>query len=386
MRKIVLLLALLATLAVPVAALDIEPFVGYTDLRSRSMGGFHAALADDFSVLFTNPAGLAAMKPAFAASRIDLALAGPIFEMGNLVLSTPSADLTSAILTFLADNNYRLYTGLDLSGPISIGYVGEGLGFGVFQRTKLVINASGVSSIKVAVDEDFLINGGYAFRIPTGDLSSLDLGLVAKGYVRMSVGIDGGLLELSGLLTNPLAIITEPMTLTTGIGVDAGVRWNWKEIVALGLACRDLYSPAVVTAYNDGALAFFSDPASASPSAPVSATLGRELDFGIMVKPPLGIFGRIFDGVTFTADYLDILDLLSPLPRNPILNTSLGCEFRVLDILALRVGIKDALLEAGAEFDLGFATVGVGAWGRELGSEPGQRPVYNLELALDFVY
>lgn len=382
MRRILLALALLLALSIPLAALDVEPFTGYSDLRSRSMGGFHAALADDFSVLFTNPAGLAAMKPAFSAARIDLALAGPIFDMGNLVLS--SSDLMTDILGFLASNGYRLYTGFDLSGPISIGYVGQGLGFGVFQRTRLVVNASGISSIKVGFDEEFLLDGGYAFRIPTGEWSSLDVGLVAKGYVRMSVGVDGGLLELSSLLTNPMALVAEPMTLTTGIGLDAGLRWNWKETVALGLSCRDLFSPAVVTSYSN-ALDFFADPASASPVS-ANAMLDRQLDFGVMVKPPLGVFARVLDGMTFAADYLDILDLFSPLPRNAILNVSLGAEFRILDILALRVGVKDALLEAGAEFDLGFAKLGVAAWGRELGSEPGQRPVYNLELGLDFVY
>jgi len=85
-------------------------------------------------------------------------------------------------------------------------------------------------------------------------------------------------------------------------------------------------------------------------------------------------------------DYTDILDLTSPLPRNPILNVSLGVETRVLDIVTLRVGIDEALLSAGVGLDLGVFTLNIAAFGQELGLDPGDRPYYNLLVDFDFKY
>ena len=380
--SLALLLAVFLSVGSLASAADVDPFKGYLDLESNSLGGRHAALAGGLTTLFSNPAGLAASDPLVSASRLGLGLSGPIFDIANILIS--SSDYQTDLVNLLTTSGYKLYAAADLSGPISFAYVGKGLGFGIFNDTRVVIDVKSVTSVKVSLTEDILIVGGYGFSIPTGGKSALDLGFAAKGYVRGAFVLDGGLLELTSLMSDPMAIMGQPFVLTTGIGLDAGLRWNWDEVFAVGLSCIDAYSPSNVSTYSNIA-AFVSDPSTALSSSE-AGLIHPDLGFGLMWKPPLGIFGRVLDGLTFLLDYDDILDLFAPIPRNAILNVDLGVEARILQILSVRLGVREALPQAGIYFDLDAFKMGVSAWGDELGYEPGERPVYNLALSFDFEY
>jgi hypothetical protein len=360
------------------AETSVAPFT-LPSSREDALGGQHAALADDFSLLLSNPASLASAKPQLFAAQLGLLASGPIFDIANLVVS--GGDLTTGLVNLLASNKYKLYAGFDLVGPLSFGYVGEGLGFGLFNTTDFSLNAASISSITVDLHEDILVAGGYAYRFNLGKGHALDLGLLAKGFVRGAITEEKGLFEIQSLL-DPSALLASPFTLTTGIGLDAGLRWNWEERVAAGLVCRDAYSPAIVASYPDGVTSFFSS--SGSPSVSYSK-IDPNLAFGASWSPDLGVLGRYIDGLTLAADYSDILDLFSALPRNAILNVGLGAEVRLLEIMTIRLGIKEALLEAGMGFDLGGVRVSASAFGRELGLEPGSRPIYNLLLSFEFL-
>jgi hypothetical protein len=348
--------------------------------REDALGGQHAALADDFSLLLSNPASLASAKPQLFAAQLGLLASGPIFDIANLVVS--GGDLETGLVNLLAANDYKLYAGADLVGPLSFGYVGEGLGFGLFNTTNFSLNAASISSITVDLHEDILVAGGYAYRFNLGKGHALDLGLLAKGFVRGAITEEKGLFEIESLM-DPSALLASPFTLTTGIGLDAGIRWNWEERVAAGLVCRDAYSPAFVSSYGD-VMSFVENPESSHVST-VYSKIAPNLAFGASWSPELGVLGRYIDGFTLAADYCDILDLFSALPRNAILNVGVGAEVRLLEIMTVRLGIKEALLEAGMGFDLGGVRVGASAFGRELGLEPGSRPIYNLLLSLEFL-
>jgi hypothetical protein len=368
-------------------ALSVDPFNGFMDMRANSLGGSNPAFAEGFSAMLTNPASLAVAKPGFSAARLDLALAGPVFDIASLALSK---NLTTAgFASFLSQNNNKLYTAVDLSGPIALGYLGDGLGFGIFENTSGLINISSMSRIKIAVTEELLIVGGYGFRVDLGASNALDFGLIAKGFIRGSTGISGGIMDLYSLMGSSSDIMSElmgqPFTLTTGIGVDLGMRWSWAKLLSVGISCKDAYSPALVSTFSSIA-GFAASPSASRVGAPATGLIEPNLAAGVVVTPPLGIFGRVLDGLVISVDYDHILDLAKPVSRNAILNVGLGLEARVLEVLTLRVGIKDALLQAGIDYDLGVARVGVSAWGAELGYEPGSRSVYNLLLGIDFVY
>jgi hypothetical protein len=362
---------------------EVDPFVGFYDARENAIGGRHAALVDGFSSMLSNPASLAASKPSFSAGRLDLGIAGPIFDMANLILDDPN-DLLSGVKNLLTSYNYKVNAAVDLSGPISLGYRGDGLGFGIFQRTHIGADVASLDSVSMTASEDILIAGGYGFRINLGNENALDIGLLAKGFVRGSIVLDGGVVELYGLVDNPLSFFSNPFYLTTGVGLDAGLRWNWAEIISFGVACRDAYSPVQISQYSS-ALDFSENPSTSYVSTE-SALLDPDLSAGFAFKPPLGFFSRVFDGLVIAVDYDDILDLLSALPRNPILNVDAGLEVKFLDVFTLRIGVREALLQAGIDLNLDFAHIVVSAWGDELGIEPGERSVYNLLIGIDFIY
>ena len=210
------------------------------------------------------------------------------------------------------------------------------------------------------------------------------MGVVAKGYAIGDISPSLGIIEAIGLISNPTSILNDTFTLTTGIGVDAGVRWSWKNRVAAALDCSNLYSPAISTPYTSAA-GFLQNPGGTA-GTPSYVTLPRSLNFGLMWSPDLGRVGEVIDSIVLAADYRDILDLFNPLPRNPILNVGLGLEAKVLQIVALRVGVSDALPSAGIGLDLSIFKLDLAAYGSELGLDPGDRPCYNLLVDFEFKY
>jgi hypothetical protein len=373
-----ILCAAIAATASP--AFSLEPF-DFSSPREKSMGGRHVALADDFSVLLSNPAGLAVVPGKFSAADLGVRAIGPVFDIANLFIDG-IPDLP-AITDFLKANDYKLYAGAEIAGPLAFGYTGGGLGFGLFNKTKATVDVASISSISIKAREDVLLAGGYAYRFNLGKGNGLAAGINAKGFVRGSLSPTMGIVEAMGKISDPMSLLSEAFLLSTGVGFDAGLRWDWKGIVAAGLSCRDVYSPVIVTEY--GSAMDFID---AKQGSTKTDTLDRSLDFGLLWAPPLGRLSEVVDSLDLALDYKDILDLASPLPRNPILNVSIGFEARILEIIMLRAGIEDALLAAGAGLDLGVFTLNIAAFGAEHEDslDPGDRPYYNLLVDFDFKY
>ncbi len=83
-------------------------------------------------------------------------------------------------------------------------------------------------------------------------------------------------------------------------------------------------------------------------------------------------------------DYSDITNTFSPLARNPVLNLGFGVDMTLFDIFSLRGGIYEGLLDAGLALNLTYFTLNAAMYGRELGREPGMRPVYDIIIGLEF--
>lgn len=380
-RRAALLAFLVLCAASSLSGADVDAFQVLSG-RDIARGGLHAALADDSGVLFSNPAGLVAAPPSVSFSRLGLTASGPVFDIADAVIG--GSEPVAAISDVLANNDYKLFTGLDIGGPISFSYVGGGLGFGFFNTTSVSLDAASLTAIKIRAAEDLFLVGGYAFRLELGGGHNLDLGFAAKGFVRGAVLSTKTLFEVESILSDPLTLLDEPFTLTTGVGIDLGLRWSWRGLAA-GLVCRDAYSPAIVTEYSS-ASGFISDPAAAKIGNGDYAVIEPDLAVGLAWRPELGRLGQYMDDLLLCVDYADILDLARPIPRNAILNLRLGIETRVLEILSLRVGINDALLAAGVGIDFGLMRMDFAAYGNELGIEPGERSNYNLLVSFEFAY
>lgn len=346
--------------------------------RLAAIGGLHAADLSGFDSLFVNPAGLADAAAVWSYSRIAMNAAGPIFDMANMALS--GTDILSN-LTSLLDSQGRLYTAMDLSTPIAFGYVGRGLGVSVFNRTYMVINAPSVGTAYLTFGEEVLLTGGYARRFSVGEGQILDVGVSLKGFLRNEFAWTGALTNVDTAFTDVTGAV--PYNIVTGIGLDAGALWSFGDF-ALALAARDLFSPYISSSYTsyDG---FKADP-SANKTGTETDTLPIDLSLGFRWSPRWDFLLRSGGELTLLVDYKNILGLFRILDRNPILELSLGAEAVILEILSVRAGIQDALPAAGFGMDLQIFDLSLSMYGKELGLEPGQRPVFNLLFALDFRY
>jgi hypothetical protein len=381
MKKIALLACFSALSLIAAAAPQYWP---YADGKTVALGGEHAALAEGLSVLYTNPAGLAAVSQSFTFSTLNLNLSGPVFDIASLIISSSDTSSIIANVLNLFDDKGRFYSAVDLGGPISIGYVGNGLGFGVFCRSWAEINAASILSININIQEEFSAIGGYGYRFTLLDGNTLDIGASAKGFIKGELPYSTNLLGLTSLVSDFSSVLTEsPFDLTLGVGVDAGIRYTLAKRYIFAISAQDAYTPTFKTEYNS--LSGFLISPSAAQSGSVAYSLERcNLSAGFCGYIPLGPLDNYISSFKLMVDYNDILSLWDTLQPNPILLASAGMEITIHDILAIRCGINQALFSAGFGLDLSLCKLNIAMYGRELGSEPGARPVYNLLLGVDF--
>ena len=378
-RKLACSLVFAGMMLSGLSALDIEPF-DIPLARFSAMGGPHAAIADDWTLLFANPAGLADAKPQLIASQIGAQVTGPLFDIALATLGGGS--LIDNFVKVLANNGYQLYTAGDAVGPLSFGYIGKGIGFGLFNRTHAVVDAASITNIGVLAQEDILLVGGYAYGFNIGKDHRVEAGLLAKGFARGGVSTTTDVLSLAAIMSK---FMEQPFQLQTGIGIDLGLRWTWQPIgLSAGLACRDIYSPVLVNSYSS-VQGFMTNP-QASSLGSISAAVPTDLDLGLAWSMPEGGLWGLLDSLTIAADYGHILQLWKKFSRNPILNLGLGVETRFLDIVSLRIGMAEGYPNAGASLDLSVMRLNLAVWGSELGLEPGSRPAFNMMTSLEFTY
>lgn len=349
--------------------------------RISALGGPHAASVQGVDALFENPAGFAVDGRIINIASLVPQVTGPVFDIANIVMN---GDFTADFPDLVGPTG--VYVQLDLAGPLSFSYVGSGLGFGLYNRTIATINAASILAASLTIQEDLLLAGGYAHRIRFGEgRHILDLGIMPKGFMRTYVSVEGPIDALMDVVEAPASLMDDStLTMVSGIGFDVGARWSPSDSFALGLVLRDAYSPAIITEYSD-LESFRQDPSAAKESTEYDF-VAPDLSIGLAYYAPFAVFRRLGIDLSVYLDYRDILNLMAAVPRNPILNVGLGAELILLDILSLRAGINDALLAAGFGLDLSFFTLSLAMYGRELGLDPGQRPAYNVVVALDFRY
>lgn len=362
------------------------PGIEFSSARIDALGGRHAALADDISTLFSNPAGFRQAGPQLAVSELTVNLSGPVFSIADLLLRVLGG---ASPTTLLSDPDVQtlltsLHASAGLNGPLSFGYVGDGLGFGFFNSTDLTIETQGtLPTITTTMHENMKFVGGYAFAIPLPPSlqSTLDFGL------SLNVSAQGRVVSTQAISTlissaDPAFLLTAPFDLFVGIGLDAGILYTWNKTISVGVVGRNLYAPVMKNAY-----AKLTDFGVTSPTLSYGAT-PLDLSAGILYSPNLGVLERYITKLKIMLDYNDILDFAThPVTAtNPVLHVGIGVEVVMLQILALRAGFNEGYFSAGLGLNLTFFSLNLTMFGSELSMEPGLRPVYNLLLGLEFRY
>jgi len=389
MKKNRICLVVLVLFMLPVvlpAQVSINDGMNVPNARIQALGGYHSAMSDGISVLFTNPAGFNSVEPQMSFSELTLHLKGPVFDITNLVVESLGGGGMDDLLT--SDTTLNLlkgiYAGLDLLGPVSFAYVGDGLGFGIFNVSDILFEGTGPMTIQAKIIEQVQLCGGYSFRIPFENTAhTLDIGMLLKGTIRGESVITKSLLELTTLFESIGAdtILGEPFNFISAIGFDLGVLYSYRDVLAVGITCDDLFTPTLTSSYDS--MQDFID------SVSVTGTQGSvplHLNCGLKWTPRLGILDRYISDFALLLDYYDILDfVVTPTTAtNPLLHIGFGMEVKLLEILSLQGGFNEGLFAAGLGLDLTYFSINASMFGTEIGSEPGLQSVYNLILGISF--
>lgn len=365
-----------------------ESSLSVNNARDAALGGKHVAVPSGYSTLFANPAQLVFVEPQFSFSELTFRFTGPVFSLASVVTQGLGGDFAAllaspSVQTLLSS----IYANVSLTGPLSFGYVGPGMGFAVLNDSELLLRNAGSSAIEARLAERFLLKAGYGFAIPLPESwnSAFSIGFGLKGFVRGDVIIETSLLELPTLVDSigPALITGSPFELISGIGIDAGLSYRWRDLLSVGLTADNLYTPAAVIRYDT--VSGFLD-SSTSPGPPTYSTLPQDVTVGIGFTPNLGSFERYVQDLTVVLDYRDIFDWwLDPAnAENIVLKFGLGVEATLLEALSLRAGFSEGLFAAGLGIDMSIVELNAAMYGTELSAEPGLRPVYNLMFGLEF--
>jgi hypothetical protein len=394
MRKSFIVAVALACAVISPAALPAGSFLfdatQFPSARMSALGGTHAALADDISVLLSNPGGFRSAGPQLSVAELTTNLSGPIFSIADVAFriagsASPSSLLLEPEVQKLLTS---LYAGATINGPLALAYIGNGLGFGFFNSTSASFSTQGtVPTVTTTMKEDLLFIAGYGFRIPLPDksLSTLDVGFSVKGFTRAGIQWSESILSFFSLFTSPSSggLTGQPFTLDLGFGLDVGALYNWNSFISVGLAARNVFSPVVRSAYTSlDAFSSGGTPTMSNGNAPL------DLSLGLLLTPRLGFLENYLSNPKIMLDYGDIIDFWThpDTASNPILHVGLGVEVTLLDVLALRGGFGDGYFSAGAGINLTAFRLDLTMFGRELSTQPGLRPSYNLIMSTTFRY
>ena len=345
--------------------------------RFSAMGGPHAAAYDGFSALFQNPAGYLRTEPEISFAELTFGLKGPVFSIADTFLAGASLEDISELLD-------GLYTGLDVTGPLAFGYVGHGLGFGLYSNTSSEVRSNNPFTAKEKIMQDLLLTGGYSFPIIGGsegyEPHKLDGGVLLKGGFRGNIQGDVSAIELQKPSLD--LVLDRPFYFTSLIGADLGLLYSYQRRWYFGMTAKDAFTPTKRSEYEDINAFIAGDPQ-------IDDELGLvpfSFNVGGMYRIDLSSKNIFISEAKFFLDYEDVFDywLYPEMATNPVLHVGLGTEITMMSILDLRLGFAQGLPAVGFGLDLHVFTLNAAMFGTERSTEPGLSPVYNLQLGFQF--
>jgi hypothetical protein len=278
------------------------------------------------------------------------------------------------ILNTLSEQKGKLALGVELREfPLSIAWVANGFGFGLWNRTFASINIRQLNA-EAHVFEDIMLPIGLAFRILDMDGHTIDGGLSYKPFVRVRTSAEVGIFNLISGGEGLLDDITVPVI--AGGSANLGFMYRWDAGLQAGLTFDDMFSFGKVVAN----LAEKEDPN--SYYVPFSMNLGVAYDFKInrllesfpdFIGITLAFDWRNFTNVFNQSDYLE--------HRNYLLDFGLGLQVLLFDMIKISVGLNEMLPAFGLGLDLGPIKIDMAYYGKEFGFEPGQLSTAMLEFS-----
>jgi hypothetical protein len=354
--------------------------------RMAAVGGRYTTLADGYDTLMSNPAGFRSVPAGIQAAELSLRLSGPVLSLSSIILEGVDEGFDTVFTSpETLSQLQRLYASLGLFGPISFGFVGDGLGFAISSASDVTLRTVGSTGLTAVAQEALLLSGGFALRVPIPERAGeLDTGVLLKGFVQGASSIETSLLALPDLFNSfdTDLILGAPFSVATGLSVDVGVRYQILPWFAVGLTGQNLLAPALVNTY--GSLTGFLDNEASLSERQERVPIN--VSGGVAFTPSLGGLERHITNFRVLLDYRDGLDFWTDPnnTENPLLKVAAGVEATLLDVVSVRLGLSEGLPAAGLGLNLGRVEIDAVAFGDELTSEPGFRSVYNIMFGVRF--
>lgn len=346
-------------------------FESSTSARAAAMGGLHTALADDASVLFSNPAGLQSVERRITVAETTLNFYESALQIAGEALTQSAGSSGNAIFS--------------LWGPLSFSYVNQGRGFGIFSTTSVDLSATGpIPAAQETMEQSLVIIGSRAFRIGLPRWrSTLDLGFSLVGFAALQGQTTADFREVLQADATVFDLLSGSGAASSamGIGIDFGLLFTLNDWLSVGIAGRNFALEQIRTFAS-----LLDFPAGSSTSKYVFIPL--YLSTGIVLRPALPRLSRLLSDLKIAVDYHDIFDFLiyPPAATNPLLHIAVGLEFKLLEVLSLRAGYYQCLPSFGFGLDLNFFTLNLAYFGRERSREPGGYPVDCYTIGLEFTF
>jgi hypothetical protein len=349
----------------------VEP-VSFPFARLSALGGSHVGLDADFSSLFVNPAAFAGAEPKknFAEISFDVIYVDLIYKM--IFTDDPLAEMRDALTDHFEAT-------LDVGGPVAFGGVGPNYGWGLFNVSRLeaVWDRQTIYMLTPSLSEEFMFAGAYGFGLYRGDTARLDLGLTGKIFLRMGWISEATYLQEIKYLINNLAEM--PFEVQLGAGFDIGLRWTLFESLSFGLVFYDPFAPVQVTKYSRASKVDDQEMI-AQGTVPVTPRASAGISWRVVSQ----FWHYYFSDITFSVDYVGLLENIAEKPRDPILNISAGVEIRMLEVFSIRGGFFGMQPAGGLGINFTFMNIDLALYAEELGVHPYSYPTTAMTINISF--
>ncbi|MDR3357179.1 MAG: hypothetical protein LBO04_08370 [Spirochaetaceae bacterium] len=381
MKKVTAFVFLLCVAAAAFAADDKRtemPRLEIPSAQTTGFGGAHVAFTDNVSALLVNPAAIMRVRQRsfFAPS---FTIVSPQKTFGLLGKIGDGADIGLALEALNNPGNPgKIPFGAAFNEfPISIAWVADGFGFGIWDRIAVNANISGTNAEAVML-ADLIVPVGFAFKILDTGAHDVDAGVALKLFGR---GYGKKMINITEVIDNPDQLVDDlGVPIIFGVGMDLGFIYRWDIGLSAGLTFDDIFNHGSAVAYagngeadKDGYYVPFS----------LNMGIAYDLKIGAFWQNAPSFIART--GVTFAFDWRSfdlVFETENPyFKRNPALGIGLGLQFTFIDIFKLRLGMNEMLPAFGVGFDLGTFEFDMSYYGREFGLEPGQMPAAAVDLA-----
>jgi len=316
-------------------------------VRPLGMGGAFTAVADDENALFYNPAGLAEI------STVQVGIVNPLVEASkntvDFINDIQDADLddTGEVADLLRDYlGEHLHARAALYPHVGLNIAGYGVMVAGLAQVSLDAEVHNPTWPELQADfvRDLGVMGGVGARLP---LSGLRVGAALKFIERESLNETYNAVDIaSDDFDNQ---VEDDYQSGSGVGLDLGAiyRLPFVHVVDLDVGLAVVNLPKM----NMGD----------------AKDIETEANLGLAAKKGFAGFDLIG-----AVDFMDITHSQSADPDN-MKRLHMGLELQLPAILAVRAGINQGYLTAGATLDFWVLRLDAATYAEEMGSHAGQK-------------